>query len=234
MTFSLLSRLINTIAPRTCLCCQRRLSLSEQFICAECNLTLPRTDYAPDFLENEVAQRFYGRLKVERAFSLAEYVPHGSTANVIYRLKYGNSPRLGEELGAFIATELQPTGFFDGITALVPVPLARRRLRQRGYNQSLLLARGISSVTHLPVVDRAIERLHFHESQTKKNYSERQKNVDAAFSLVRPELLSGQHVLLIDDVITTGATLVACGQQVAKAQPASINVLSWGIAGGKG
>jgi ComF family protein len=105
---------------------------------------------------------------------------------------------------------MQLAGFFDGVDVLLPVPLSRKRLRQRGYNQSEQLARGVSDITHLPVITKVLKRKHFRQSQTQLNRLGRQENVADMFELRDGSLLVGRHVLLIDDVCTTGATLLAC------------------------
>lgn len=230
-TFSFFSRLLDVIAPRSCVVCGHRLSLSEHFLCAHCDLHLPRTDCAQDFYRNLMAQRFWGRAPVERAFAMVHYEPHAETARMVYRLKYRHQPLLGQEMGQFIAQELAGTDFFAGIDALVPVPLTRKRQRERGYNQSLELARGIAQVQRLSIIDRAVERISFGGSQTRKDRRERNENVENAFRLLDGRLLCGRHILLVDDVVTTGATMVACIKEIVKAGDVQVSVLSWGLAG---
>lgn len=233
MTYSLLASLMDVIAPRPCFCCGNRLSLSEQMICADCNFHLPRTEFGDDFTGNALVQRFVGQLDVQRAFALTHYDPHSRSADLIYRLKYGHVPQLGEEMGRLMASELAATAFFDGITAIVPVPLTPKRQRQRGYNQSMMLARGIAAATRLPILKKAVRRVLFTESQTNKTYRERLKNVENAFALADADALRGQHVLVVDDVVTTGATMSACGKQILLAGDVKVSVLSWGMAHGK-
>lgn len=244
-TISVFTHLHNCLFPRTCIACGKRLSPTERTICAPCNYLLPRTDCDRDFLRNEMAQRFWARgkddvskagwsnqeiLPVERAFALIRHEPHANSSALVYQLKYGHNPHLGAKMGEFIGQELASTDFFEGITAIVPVPLTKGRQRERGYNQSAELARGISKHTHLPVITKALRRIHFGGSQTHKERSERIENVRGAFELVRPELLRGHHVLLVDDVVTTGATMTACIQQLLKVGDIRISVLSWGLA----
>ena len=131
-----------------------------------------------------------------------------------------------------IAEEWGDTGFFEGIDLIVPVPLAKERQRQRGYNQSLHIARGIGSVTRLPIVTNAVSREQFVESQTQKDRWQRNENVKDVFYLKNPAPLQDKHVLLIDDVITTGATIVECGKQLMQAGGIRISVLSLGFAKG--
>jgi len=125
---------------------------------------------------------------------------------------------------------LAQDGFFDGITALVPVPLARQREQERGYNQSVEIARGVSAETGIPVFDNVLKRITFHGSQTQKDRWERSENVEKAFRLLDSSAVSNQHLLLVDDVITSGATLVAAANELLKAVYVKVSVLSLGFA----
>ena len=136
---------------------------------------------------------------------------------------------LGEDIGEQIALRHQPFGFFDDIDAIVPVPITRRRQWKRGYNQSMQVAKGISHVTHLPIYNKVVKRQHFSQSQTHQtSIWERRENVRAAFQLVDADKIKGKHLLIIDDVVTTGATVIACGQELAKAEGVKLSVLSIG------
>lgn len=110
------------------------------------------------------------------------------------------------------AKEIKPSGFFDGIDGIVPVPLAKKRLRQRGYNQSEEIARGVAAISDLPIFDQAVRRLFFEGSQTSKGRWDRNENVENVFELVQADTIRGKHILLIDDVVTTGATIIACAK----------------------
>lgn len=144
-------------------------------------------------------------------------------------MKYNRHPDYGYELGRMIAREILPSGFFDGITCVMPLPLARNRERQRGYNQSREIARGICAETALTMIDKAIKRKPFIDTQTHKTRAERNDNVENAFSLVNAGILSGNHILLIDDVATTGATVSACAREMEKAGNVKISVLTAGF-----
>lgn len=223
---SFLTRLFDLLAPRACPMCGRRLSISEQPLCAACNLALPRTNYHENALENPVARLFWGKFPIEKGAAFLFYKPHSSTSRLIYKLKYFDSPEIGYNLGQLVASEYMAQNFFHDITALVPVPLTRKRIIKRGYNQSVEIARGIKSITGLPIIENAVKRTHFSESQTHKDQWSRLKNVENAFQLCHPEKLSNQHILLIDDVMTTGATLTSLAKELMKAENIKISVLA--------
>jgi ComF family protein len=192
-------------------------------------LHLPRTDFDNDLYENVMAKLFWGQIKLEKATALFYYEAHAETAKILYELKYKNHPEIGVVMGRMMAKELMRSGLFDDIDAIVPVPLAKKRERQRGYNQSLELAKGVSEVTGLPIANLVIRRTKFVGSQTQRGRWERNENVAHVFELV-DENISGQHLLLIDDVVTTGATVIACAKEMQKASNVKISVLALGFA----
>jgi ComF family protein len=147
---------------------------------------------------------------------------------VVYELKYNDRPDIGIVLGRMMANELQDSGFFEGIDMLVPVPLAPRRERQRGYNQSRQLALGISEISGLPVSDCAVRRTVFKGSQTELSRWDRQENVEDVFRLRDADVLNRRHVLLVDDIVTTGATVTACARELLKVDGVRLSILSFG------
>ena len=226
---SFLTKVLDFVSPRLCVICGRRLLPSQPLLCSHCTLHLPVTNYYLSPLDNPMARLFWGLFPIERASALFFYEPKASTRELIYDLKYRGFPMIGEEMGALIARHYQPAGFFEGVDAIIPVPLTRRRRWQRGYNQSEMLARGIREVTGLPILTDVLKRTSFKGSQTKRNQWERRENVDGVFRLVRPDDIRGKHILLIDDIITTGATIVACADELCKAGDVKISVLSLGL-----
>ena len=224
------TRLLDLISPRLCVICGHRLSVTEEVICSKCNLHLPRTFFQQDPYENVMAKLFWGQIPVERATALFYFEAHAETANIIYELKYKNHPEIGEVMGRMMAKELQPSGFFDGIDAIVPVPLAKKRQRQRGYNQSVEIARGVSAITQLPIYNKVVRRTVFEGSQTNKGRWERNENVEKVFQLADDDNMDGKHLLIIDDVVTTGATVIACAKELVKAGNVKVSVLALGLA----
>lgn len=223
------TRIVDFIAPRSCVICGRRLSPTERSLCSVCVLHLYRTTFQFTPEDNEMAQLFWGLLPVERTAALIYYEPRSETAALIYKLKYGHRPDIGEDLGRIMAEEMKPAGFLDGIDVLLPIPLSKKRYWQRGYNQSEMLARGMSEVTGLPVITKAVRRTNFRQSQTSLTRKERQENVEGTFVLRHPELLENKHVLLIDDICTTGATLLACSEAIRSVKGIRISILTLGF-----
>ena len=223
------SSILDLISPRQCVVCGERLTPTERSICSVCLRHLPRTTYqfTPD--DNPMAQLFWHLTPIERAAALIYYEPHSEMARIVYQLKYGQRPDIGEDMGRLMAVEMEFARYFEDIDALLPVPLARKRLRQRGYNQSERLAEGIRQKTGLPVITRAVSRKHFLQSQTQLSRHERQENVQDIFELRDERPLKGRHLLLIDDICTTGATLIALVDAIKHVEGIRLSVLTFGF-----
>lgn len=227
----LLLDLFDLLVPRHCVVCGRRLAGGERGMCAACNMHLPRTHFSGEPYENIMAQRFFGLLPVERCAAWYRYVSHSEYSRIVKAVKYYHQPLHGRTFGKMMAEEMMKDGFFEGIDCIIPMPLARNRQRQRGYNQSREFALGVSLITGIPVEDKAVERSKFIASQTHLTRQDRMDNVEGQFSLLHPERIAGRHVLLLDDVCTTGATLISLGKEVLKAGNVKISILAVGIAG---
>ena len=210
-----LNALLDLISPRRCLLCGNALSESEKHICVKCYMDLPRTGYHKaqhSFLETD----YWAKIPIHRA---AAYFFYDETnRHILFSSKYGNKPYVGEHVAQLMTQEiLSESDFFDGIDMIVPIPLHPTRQKQRGYNQSHYIARGISSITHIPLCENALIRSIDNESQTRLSHLQRKENVEGIFRCIRPELLRGKHILIVDDVVTTGATTTSCAQAVLKA-----------------
>lgn len=229
-TISFWTRLLDLISPRLCVVCGSRLSITEETLCSVCNLQLPRTGFQDDPYENIMAKCFWGQIPIQRAAALFFFEPHAETANILYELKYKNHPEIGEVMGRLMSREMQLSGFFEDIDGIVPIPLARKRQHQRGYNQSLELAKGVSVVTGLPIVDKVVRRTVFEGSQTSRGRWERNENVEHVFELTDTATVQDKHLLIVDDVVTTGATVIACAKQLTSAGCRQVSVLALGFA----
>jgi ComF family protein len=217
---------LDLIAPRICPECGRRLDSSGKELCPYCLKRYPRTNYHLSPTDNDLARLFWGQFPIERAVAFYYYSPQSKLARVVHAFKYHGRIQLAQELGELMAKELLPNGIFEGVDALIPLPLAPAREQERGYNQAYLLAEGISKTTGIPIYNNVLKRGEFMQSQTLLGIWQRRQNVDDAFKLVDGSMLEGLHVMLIDDVSTTGATITACAKQLALVPNIIISVLT--------
>lgn len=195
--------------PSNCLVCGKRLHTLEQSLCLVCELKMPRTSFEKKEA-NPISQVFWGRVPVNCGTSLFRFEKGSVYQSLLHDLKYRGNRKAGLYLGRMLGGSLLDTSF-SNCDLMVPVPLHRRKLKQRGYNQSELIARGASEITGIPVAKRLIVRKSYGHSQTSKNRQERFENMAEAFRLSNHSPnLDDKRILLIDDVITTGATLEAC------------------------
>ncbi len=214
MTFrDWLYSILNLFYPRVCAACGETLLKDEETVCLKCRYTLPFTGYE-NHADNPLAQVFYGRVRFHAVTACFFFAKSGKVQHLIHELKYKNNPEAGVFLGQELGKTIKDAPLFQGIDYLIPVPLHPRREKQRGYNQSLLIAQGINEVTGIPIGDKYLIRAVYTTTQTKKSADERHKNVKDIFEVRFPEELEGKHVLLIDDVLTTGATLESCAHQL--------------------
>ena len=218
-----ISDLIDLIFPRTCVVCGELLSPQEKDICINCLSTLPKIE---KIHLDEIEKSFWGKVEIERATSFMYYHKNSPYNNLIHRLKYKNRPDTGDRLAFLAAKEIAESGFFDDIDALVPLPLSKRKMRQRGYNQCDYIAKGLSRATGIPVIKNAVKRLKSNETQTHKSRDERWQNVEGIFALSDATLIEGKHILLIDDILTTGATLASCAKSIQEGCQCKISIFT--------
>ena len=231
MTFrDWLYSILNLFYPRVCAACGETLLKDEETVCLKCRYTLPFTGYE-NHADNPLAQVFYGRVRFHGVTACFFFAKSGKVQHLIHELKYKNNPEAGIFLGQELGKTIKDAPLFQGIDYLIPVPLHPRREKQRGYNQSLLIAQGINEVTGIPIGDKYLIRAICTTTQTKKSAEERHKNVKDIFEVRFPEELEGKHVLLIDDVLTTGATLESCAHQLENIPGITISAATAACAG---
>lgn len=201
------------IFPRTCPVCGEPLARNGGVVCTMCQITAPLTNL---WLErgNVMEQRFWGQLPVEAASAFLWFVEGSAWRGTVHRFKYSGAWRTAYELGRWYGACMKQGGLYDTVDVAVPVPLHTRRLLMRGYNQSEHLAEGIARELGIKVERGCLRRHRYNPSQTTRSSRERWENVEGAFSVRRPERLTGRHVLLVDDVFTTGATMISCGNAI--------------------
>lgn len=218
--------------PRLCVVCGTRLALDEQQLCISCLHQLPLVRFA-SFTENPMADRFVGLFPIVRAASCFHYQKGATVNRILFDLKYHDNPQIGYVLGRFMGRMLLARGFFDEVDVILPVPLSRLRRWQRGYNQSEWLARGVSAITGIPVCCDAVRRVRNNPTQTRLDRWRRLENVDSIFGLTRhSSALSGKHLLLIDDVFTTGATMLSLCDTLKTIPGVRFSILTLAWAGG--
>ena len=221
--------LFHLFFPRCCAVCGASLIEGEDTICTRCNIDMPRTNYHK-MKDNPVERMFWGKFPLERATSFFFYRKGSDFRQVLHQLKYGGQKEIGAIMGRYMASELQASDFFHGVDVIIPIPLHKKKQQIRGYNQSEWISRGIMAVTGIPVDTEAIIRRKNTETQTQKSALERWENVDGIFELHRSEHLAGKHILIVDDVLTTGATTVACASRLAEIEGVRISVLTLAMA----
>ena len=220
---------VSLLFPRCCIVCGRPLAKGEECLCTMCNINLPRTGYHLKE-DNPVEKLFWGKIPLERATSFFFYRKGSDFRQILHQLKYGGQKNIGTIMGRYMAAELQESGFFEDIDVIVPVPLHKKKQRLRGYNQSEWIARGIATVTGIPIDTESVVRHKNTETQTSKSSLERWENVSGIFELYHAEPLTGKHILIVDDVLTTGATTVECASCLTKIEGVRISVLTLAIA----
>ena len=215
----LLTSAAGVFMPRTCSVCGKPLYGDEKFLCRKCMMNMPRTHYE-EINFNPFEQIMAGKVPVERCASYFFYQKGDPYASILHDLKYRNMPTLGRWLTEHAARDMKDSHFFDDIDAIVPVPLHYSKLASRGYNQSQYLAQGIAKATGLPVI-KALKALQEHSTQTHKDAAERLKSTQGMFGANKRhvEELRGKHILIVDDVVTTGSTLLACATALKDAIP---------------
>ena len=211
--------------PHVCAGCGTDNIGSSNLLCLRCLDALPVTNFHMHS-GNQVEKIFWGRLPVTHASSLCYFNSGSIIQSLLHQLKYRGNKELGHYLGRIMGETLVQSNRFSKIDALIPLPLFPAREKKRGYNQAELLCNGMSEVMDVPVLSRVIRRDTETATQTKKNRIERWQNMDGRFSLIRPELIADKHIILVDDVITTGATLEACGQSLLSTGNTKLSIVT--------
>jgi ComF family protein len=208
--------------PQLCITCNRKLITQEKFICLHCIHDFPRTHFHTD-QENKIAQLFWGRANVDHATSWLYFRKGSRYQKLVHYLKYKGLKEIGEEMGKLFGEELKNTPFQE-TDIVVPVPLHPRKLKQRGYNQSEWIAKGIATSLHKTLIVNNLNRNIFTNTQTRKNRFERWRNVEGIFGVCDPSVFALKHILVVDDVVTTGSTLEAAVVALLQAGAAKVSI----------
>ncbi|MEO5585377.1 MAG: hypothetical protein ABIQ75_07980 [Flavobacteriales bacterium] len=222
---NILYDLAGIFLPHRCAGCDQGLMSFEESICSECVDDLPRLR-GHDDPDNKVEQVFKGRVQLHAASAFLQFNKDGMVQHMLHRLKYRGDPGVGLELGRRMAEDVMKSPRFADVDVLLAVPLHRRKEKQRGFNQAQVLVDGMREVWPLREVDTGLLRVVHTSTQTKRGRLARWTNVKAAFQLSDPAALTGAHVLLVDDVVTTGATIEGCALALADVPGIRISVLA--------
>lgn len=221
----LLTDLLALFFPHACSACQEPLVAGEHHLCTACRAELPYTDYhlLPTD-QNPLARRFWGKLPVAHTLSYLRFLRHGRVQHLLHQLKYQGQEGVGKALGQLYGAELATAGLAPTFDLIVPVPLHRRKLARRGFNQADAFAEGLAAALPCTWSATALRRTEYTDSQTRKSRTERWQNVATVFEVAKPQEVAGRHILLVDDVLTTGATLEACGAALLAAGASQLSI----------
>jgi ComF family protein len=214
------SDFIQLIYPNICAACGLPLEKGERCICTQCLADLPFTHFHL-YEDNPVAQIFWGRIKIEMGTALLYFHKKGRTQNLLHNLKYKNRKDVGFYLGQLLGNQIKENQIFLSCHFIVPIPLHPNKLKKRGYNQAECFALGISDILNIPVMSDIVVRKIETSTQTKKTRTERWLNVAEAFKVNYSDKFVSKHFLIVDDVVTTGATIEACAQAILSEIPGS-------------
>jgi len=222
---SLIGDMEAVVFPRLCLACNSRLDKHETLICISCANSLPQTHFHKD-KDNPVAKIFWGRVPLENAAAFLFFSKKGKVQNILHYLKYKGTGDIGILMGKLYGEILKKEKSFADIDYIIPVPLHPDKLKKRGYNQSEMIASGLSKAMNIPLSTDIFERRVFTETQTKKSRYKRWENVSNIFGLKNTGTFENKHLLLVDDVITTGATIEACAHELLKIKNSRVSVVA--------
>jgi len=226
---TIFSDTLHLFYPHNCSGCGSDLIENNNFLCLKCFNDLPHTNFAKH-VNNPVEKIFWGRIPVKAAHSEFYFTKESVIQRLIHRLKYEGDTEIGFYLGQIIGKSILESNRFKEIDGIIPLPLFPEKEKIRGYNQSAVIAKGIASAYQIPVLENCVIRKRYTETQTRKHRTERWENVENSFFVTDPSSLKNKNILLVDDVITTGASLEACGNTILQIENTSLYFATLAIA----
>jgi ComF family protein len=221
--------ILNLFFPKICSCCEGLLLQNETVICTQCRHDLPETNHHLQ-PENEMFKKFYGQIPLEYASALFYFNKKGLVQSLIHNLKYRGHQEIGQILGDWYAEDLKKTGYLKTADYIVPVPLHKRKLKKRGYNQITTFGKSLSENLEIPYEESVLLRNIYSKTQSQKNLEGRTQSMDSIFDVSFSEEHHNKHFLLLDDVITSGATLESCCRALMKIPGVKISVVCMAMA----
>ena len=218
-----LNDVFNLFYPELCSICENQLVKGEKTICIQCLSDLPVTNFCK-LKNNSVESSFYGRILIEEATSLFFYQKKGKVQKLIHQLKYKGNQQIGAVLGDWLGENMLLSDRFKDLDGIIAVPLHPNKLKKRGYNQVTTFGESLAKKLEIPLIENVLVKVSGSQTQTKKNRFDRSVNVNEKFELLDNEVLKNKHILLIDDIITTGATLEACSIQLQQTKNIKISI----------
>lgn len=218
-----LKELLNVFFPDLCLICDNNLTFNEETLCTFCRVDLPFTNFSSE--SNNVAERtFYGRIKLEAVTSLLFYRKKGKTQQLIHQLKYKNQQKIGALTALMLAEELKNNPRFNDLDGVIIVPMHPKKERKRGYNQVTVFGKTLAKELKIPFIENILVKTSATTSQTFKSRLQRFQDFEGKFHLTNITELENKHILLVDDVITTGATIESCAIELFKTKNIKISI----------
>lgn len=224
----ILQEIINLFYPKTCLHCRNHLNKHEDFLCMHCLADLPFTDFT-NWENNPMEKTFTGRIPVVESTALLFFRKKGITQHLIHLLKYKGEESVGKFMGDMLGKTMKESTRFKSLDGIIVVPLHPKKQKERGYNQLSLFAETLSKYLNIPVIDDVLIKVKTSETQTLKDRLNRFEKLNEKFKMINPEHITGKHLLLVDDVITTGATLEACAIELLKADKTKISIATMAV-----
>lgn len=217
------SDFLSILFPKCCLCCDTILVKGEDLVCSTCLYSIPKFQ-THKFQDERLSKKFYGKVMIENVWSYLEYAPNNKVQKLIHHFKYYNQPKVGEKLMKIYAPQL--TEQVKQIDLIIPVPIYSKKRKQRGYNQSEILTKILADQWNIETSNEILLKVKSTSSQTSKNLLERWKNQQNIYEIHEEESLKNKHILLVDDVLTTGATLETCAEILLKKGALKVSVLT--------